>query len=305
MRGPLIPPFYAGEIGRRIDARAAAGKPVVGKHFGQPTAGAPAAAIAVAKQVLERDPLCYFESLPLRERIARHYADHYGLRVASEQGLLTAGASAALVATYAALFRAGDRIAVVSPGYPAFRNAMRAMGLQPVQIHCGAAQGYKPRAEQIAVLDPVPAGLIVASPANPTGAMLNRSELHDLVEICRERQIVLIADEVNHGISFGARAVSALECSPNAVVINSLSKCYRMTGWRLGWMVVPDAWSAPISDYLVNMFLTPSSIAQHAALAAMEETADLQRWVDVYAGNRTRLSRGLAGVWSCPVSVDT
>jgi aspartate/methionine/tyrosine aminotransferase len=281
MRGPLIPPFYAGEIGRRVEARAAAGKPVVAMHFGQPTAGAPAAAIAVAKQVLDRDPLGYFESLPLRERIARHYADTYGVSITSERVLLTAGASAALIATYAALFRAGDRIAVVSPGYPAYRNAMRAMGLQPIEIHSGAEQGYKPRPEQLAALDPAPAGFMVASPANPTGAMLGRSELQALVEICRERQTLLISDEVYHGISFGARAVSALECSAHAIVINSFSKLYRMTGWRLGWMVVPDAWAASISDYIINMFLTPSSIAQHAALAAMNEPADLQHWVDI------------------------
>jgi aspartate/methionine/tyrosine aminotransferase len=293
-RGPQIPPFYAGEIGRRGALRVRAGLPLLAMHFGQPSAGAPSAALAAAHRELDRDPLGYWESVPLRERLARHYQDTYGVTVAPERILLTAGASAGLVAAFAALFRAGDRVALVCPGYPAYRNTLRALGLVPLELRCGREQGYKPTPAMLEALDPAPAGLVLASPANPTGTMLDAGELAGLLDACRHRGIRVISDEIYHGISFGARAVSALEHDAEAIVINSFSKLYRMPGWRLGWMVVPQDWAAGISAYLINMFLTPASLAQHAALAAMDETRDLQHWVGIYARNRSRLLAGLA-----------
>lgn len=296
MRGARVSPFHAGEIGRRAAARARAGLPVLPMNFGQPTAGAPAAAIAVAHQRLDHDALGYTESIPLMERIARHYREDYGVEVAPSRIVLTAGASAAFVGAFASLFRRDDPVALVVPGYPAYRNTLNAMGLVPQEFRCGAEQGFRPTAAQIAALDPVPAGLVLASPANPTGAMLGREELQAVVDVCRERGIQLISDEIYHGISYGSRAVSALECDPEAVVVNSFSKLYRMPGWRLGWVVVPEAWAPAVGASLMNMFLTPSTLAQHAALAAMDVPEDLAHWVRIYAGNRRRLLQGLAGL---------
>lgn len=298
MKGPTIPPFYASEIGRRGAARARAGLPVFPMNFGQPTAGAPRAAIDVAHRILDSDPLGYWESVPLRESLATHYSQTYGVEVDPERILLTPGASAGLVAAFAALFRPGDRVALVRPGYPAYRNTLRALGLVPVEIPCTRERQYRPSAEQLAAIDPAPAGFILASPANPTGMMVDERELAQFANVCRERGIQLISDEIYHGITFRGRAASALECDPRAVVINSFSKLYRMPGWRLGWMVVPPEYAPAISAYLINMFLTPSTLAQHAAQAAMamEQREDLDHWVGVYARNRTRLIEGLSAM---------
>lgn len=296
LRGPNIPPFYADEIGRLASARAHAGLEVVTMHFGQPTAGAPAVAIEQAHLHLDQNPLGYYQSVALSERLSRHYAETYGVKVDHNRILLTAGASAGLVSAFAALFKPGDEVAVVTPGYPAYRNTLNAMGLKPVEIRCTAEQDFKPDAKSVAALDPVPAGFILASPANPTGATLDASAMSDMTAVCKERGIHLISDEIYHGITFGNRAVSALESDPDAIVINSFSKLYRMPGWRLGWMVVPRAWASRFSAYLINMFLTPPTLAQYAALAAMDVEDDLHAWVDIYRQNRDRLISGLGKI---------
>lgn len=293
MKGPVIPPFYAGEVGRRGAIRLRAGQPVITMNFGQPSAGAPKAALEAARRAMDSDPLGYWESQQLRERLAAHYVETYGVTVEPERILLTAGASAALVTVFMALFRPGDRVAVVRPGYPAYRNSLLALGLVPVEIDCTRSPGYRPTPEQLAALDPAPAGFILASPANPTGAMVGKQELAAFAEVCRERGIQLISDEIYHGITFGERAVSALECDPDIVVVNSFSKLYRMPGWRLGWMVLPQQYVRPVHAYLINLFLTPSALAQHVALAAMDQYEDLGRWVKIYARNRLRLIEGL------------
>lgn len=294
MRGPSVTPFYAGDIGVRGAARVRAGLPFIPMHYGQPSAGAPPAAIAAAQRVLDRDPLGYTELLELREKIVAYYAATHGVDVHIDRVLLTAGASAALVAAYAALFRPGDRVAMLRPGYPAYRNTLTALRLEPVEIHCGPGQGFHPAPAQLEALQPAPQGFVVASPANPTGAMLDSQQLSALLSTCRARGIRVISDEIYHGISFGRRAVSALEIDSGTIVINSFSKLYRMPGWRLGWMVVPRDWAAQIHSYLINMFLTPSTLAQHAAIAAMDEHEDLERWVRIYERNRSRLMEGLA-----------
>lgn len=293
LRGARVTDFHAAEVGRRAARRAAAGLPVVPMHYGQPSCGAPPAAIAAAHRVLDSDPLGYFESEPLIGKIARHYQDAYGLEVDPARILLTAGASAGLVAAYACLFRHGDRVAMTTPGYPAYRNALVALGLQPLELRTTAANGYQLEAADLDALQPAPQGLLLASPANPTGAMLDRDHFMALANACRRRGIQLISDEIYHGMTFGKRAVCALEVEPEAVVVNSFSKLYRMPGWRLGWMVVPKRWARSINACLINFFLTPSTLAQHAALAVMDEPEDLQRWVEVYRGNGSRLLEGL------------
>ena len=207
--------------------------------------------------------------------------------------LLTAGASAGLVAAFTSLFRTGDTVALCNPGYPAYRNTLRALGMEPLEIACGADRDFKFAPDLLDSLEQPPAGLVLASPANPTGAMLDSRALSAVTTCCRDRGIHLISDEIYHGITFGEAAVSALESDQELIVINSFSKLYRMPGWRLGWMVAPEEWVETISANLINMFLTPPTLAQHAALAAMGEPQDLLREVASYRENRDILVRGL------------
>jgi aspartate/methionine/tyrosine aminotransferase len=296
LKGAEIPPFYAGVIGKLGLARRRAGLPLISMHFGQPSSGAPAPAIAEAHRALDHEPMGYFESAALVERLVRHYQETYGVSVAPERILLTAGASAGLVAAFAALFDHEDLVALVSPGYPAYRNTLRAMGLKSVEMHCERAESYRPSPAMLATLNPAPTGFVLASPANPTGAMLDAAALEEMVRYCRDTNTTLISDEIYHGITYDQPAVSALQFDDRAIVINSFSKLYRMPGWRIGWMVVPEDFAHQISAYLINMFLTPSTLAQHAALVAMDETADLQAGVETYRQNRQRLIAGLAGL---------
>ncbi len=294
VRGADVPPFHTSLIARRAAELARAGRGVVPMHFGQPTAGTPPAALAAARAALEADPIGYVESRELIARIARHYRETYGVEVAPARILLTAGASAALVAVFAALFAAGDRVAVGRPGYPAYRNALKALGRVAVEIDCEPAAGYRLTAAALRAAGAPLHGVVVASPANPTGAMLGRAELAALAAVCRERGLTLVSDEIYHGISYGARAVSALEVEPQAIVINSFSKLYRMPGWRLGWLVVPEALAARLSAYVVNFFLTPPTIAQYAALAAFDDPLELASVVGDYRRNRDQLIAALA-----------
>jgi aspartate/methionine/tyrosine aminotransferase len=294
MRGVDIPPFYAGQIGRRARELARTGREIVPMHYGQPTAGTPPAARAAAARMLAEDPTGYVELPELVERLVRHYRDSYRLEIEPGRVLLTNGASAALVVAFAALFAPGDAIGVGRPGYPAYRNVLKALGREAVEIDLGAAEGFRLTAARLAGVRRPLHGLVVASPANPTGAMLDRAELAALAAACRARGTRLIADEIYHGISFGAPAVCALEVEPDAVVINSFSKFFRMPGWRLGWMVVPAALAARLSAYVVNFFLTPATVSQHAALAAFDDLAGLADSVRVYARNRELLLREFA-----------
>ena len=294
LRGADVPPFHTSLIARRAGELARSGREIIPMHFGQPTAGTPAPARAAALAALEADPVGYIESRELVARIARHYREAYGVELAPARILLTAGASAALVALFAALFAPGDRVALGRPGYPAYRNALKALGRVAVEIDCDPAAGYRLSAAALRAQEGPLHGVVVASPANPTGAMLGAPELAALAAVCRERAITLITDEIYHGISFGGRAVSALEVDPGAIVVNSFSKLYRMPGWRLGWLVVPEAIAARLSAYVVNFFLTPPTIAQYAALAAFDDPAELARVVADYRANRDLLLTELA-----------
>jgi aspartate/methionine/tyrosine aminotransferase len=294
LRGADVPPFHTSLIARRAGELARSGREIIPMHFGQPTAGTPATARTAALAALEADPVGYVESRELIARIARHYRETYGVELAPSQILLTAGASAALVAVFAALFAPGDRVALGRPGYPAYRNALKALGRTAVEIDCDPAVGYRLTAGALRAAAGPLHGVVVASPANPTGAMLGGPELAALAAVCRERALTLISDEIYHGISFGARAVSALEVDPQAIVINSFSKLYRMPGWRLGWLVVPEAIAARLSAYVINFFLTPPTISQYAALAAFDDPAELAAVVADYRRNRDLLLAELA-----------
>jgi len=284
-----IDPFQAIAVSGLAHRLKAEGRSVIHMEFGQPSTGAPAAAIAAAHRVLDNDPMGYWESPELKARIVQHYADWYGVTIKPTQIILTNGASPGLVMALNMSFNPGERIAFARPGYVAYRNNCRALHLEPVEVPCGEAERYQMTAKALAAMDPAPQGLILASPANPTGTIIPREELEAIAQVCRERGIVIISDEIYHGISYGMETPSILEVEPQALVVNSFSKYWSMAGWRLGWLIVPEHGIDAARARMGNLFLTPPSLAQHAGLVAMNCTAELEANLATYARNRALL----------------
>jgi aspartate/methionine/tyrosine aminotransferase len=284
-----IDPFHALEINRMANALQAEGRPVIHMEVGQPSTGAPRAAIAAAHQVLDADAMGYWESPLLKARLARHYQETYGLEVAADRFILTCGASPALVLALTSCFSPGDRIALARPGYVAYRNTLKALHLQPVEIACGPESRFQLTAEALAALDPAPDGVIVASPANPTGVIILPEEMAAIAAVCRERSIRIVSDEIYHGLSYVGPARSMLEFAPDALVINSFSKYFSMVGWRLGWLLAPEEELHRTRAISANLFLTAPSLSQHAGLAALDSKAELEGHVATYARNRALL----------------
>lgn len=286
---PDVTPFYAISIAKQAYARQTQGLPAYHMEFGQPTAGAPKAAIAAAHRVLDRDSMGYWESPSLKSRLAQHYHSFYGVEITPQRIPITMGASTALTLALNILFAPGDHIALARPGYPCHRNTMHALHLVPQEIACGPDTRFQITAAHIAALNPAPRGLLIASPANPTGSMIDFAELQKIVEICRERNIILLSDEIYHQLTYAERAHSILELTQDAIVINSFSKYYCMAGWRLGWLVVPEKLATCFDTYIGNLFLTPPSLAQHAALEALDAKAELDENILTYRANRELL----------------
>ena len=288
-----IDPFHAIGISTLAHKLKAEGASIIHMEFGQPSTGAPQAAIAVAHEMLDADRGGYWESAPLRARIARHYLETYGVTVAPERIILTCGASPALVLALASVFNPGDRIALARPGYVAYRNTLKALHMEPVEIACGAESRFQLTAAHLAALDPAPAGVIVASPANPTGTIIEPAELEAIAKVCRERGIRIVSDEIYHGLSYVGPARSMLEFEPDTLVVNSFSKYFSMVGWRLGWLLAPQRDLSRARAYVGNLFLTAPSLSQHVGLAAMDERAELDANVEVYRANRDLLLAAL------------
>ena len=286
-------PFHAIGLSRLAHQLKAEGRSIIHMECGQPATGAPRAAIARAHRVLDMDAMGYWESAPLKARLAGLYQDRYGLAVDPARIILTCGASPALVLALSSRFRPGDRIALARPGYVAYRNTLRALGMVPVEIACGAAVRYQLTAAALGALSPPPAGVILASPANPTGTIIPPAELADIAALCRARGIGVISDEIYHGLSYAGPTHCMLEFEPDADVISSFSKYFSMAGWRLGWLLVPPGRVELANAYASNLFLTAPSLSQHAALAAMECRDELDGHVAVYAANRARLLAAL------------
>ena len=284
-----IDPFRAIAVSALAHRLKAEGRSVIHMEFGQPSTGAPPAAIAAAHKVLDNDPMGYWESPGLKARIVQHYADWYGVTIDPTRIILTNGASPGLVMALNMSFNPGDRIAFARPGYVAYRNNCRALHLEPVEVSCGADERFQMTAKALAALDPAPKGLILASPANPTGTIIPREELAAIAKVCRERGIIIISDEIYHGISYGMETPSILEVAPDALVVNSFSKYWSMAGWRLGWLIVPEHGIDAAQARMGNLFLTPPSLAQHAGLVAMDCAAELDSHLATYARNRQLL----------------
>jgi aspartate/methionine/tyrosine aminotransferase len=291
-----IAPFIVMEVMRAAAEREVAGGEVLHLEVGQPGTSAPGSVLAAAHRALDEDGIGYTLALgidPLREAIARHYRTSYGVDVPARRIVVTTGSSGGFLLSFLAAFDAGDRVAIAEPGYPCYRNILATLGLVPVGLPVDGSTNFQPTAAMIEALDPPVAGLIVASPSNPTGTMLDRAALGALVAACRARGIRLISDEIYHGITYGTAATTAAALDPDAVVVNSFSKYFSMTGWRLGWLVVPDDLLKPIERLAQNLFISPPTLSQRAALAAFDCRAELDANVARYRVNRDWLLAAL------------
>ena len=289
-----IEPFHAIAISRLAHQLKMEGRSIIHMEFGQPSTGAPSKAIAKAHEILDSEAMGYWESPLLRQRIAERYETLYGVHVEPERIVLTCGASPALVLALSSVFEPGDRIAIARPGYVAYRNSLKALHLTPVEIACGPEDRFQLTAKHLAQLEPAPAGVIVASPANPTGTIIDPEELAAIARVCRERGIRIISDEIYHGLSYAGRTPSMLEFAPDALIVNSFSKYFSMAGWRLGWLLTPKGEDLDRARaYVGNLFLTAPSLSQHAGLAAMDCIDELEGHIDVYRANRELMLRAL------------
>jgi aspartate/methionine/tyrosine aminotransferase len=290
-RRGLVPPFIAMDVLRAANEREAQGHSVIHLEVGQPGTPAPAAVLAAARQALAEDRIGYTDALgiaPLREAIAGHYRDRYGIQVEPAEIIVTTGSSAAFQLAFLAAFELGDRVALAAPGYPAYRNILSALGLEPVLIEVGENAHYQPNPELLAEAGEL-AGLIVASPANPTGTMIGAAELARLAAYCHDRGIRLVSDEIYHGITYETAPQTARAFGAEPVVINSFSKYYSMTGWRLGWMVVPPDLARSVECLAQNFYISPPALSQLAALPVFGCRPELDGYVARYRANRDRL----------------
>ncbi|AHI01935.1 pyridoxal phosphate-dependent aminotransferase [Kutzneria viridogrisea] len=293
-----VPPFHVMEVVSAAAERQRLHGDLVSLAAGQPSTPAPAPVREAAARAIAEHALGYTEQLgipELRAAIAGHYASRYGLAVGPEQVVATTGSSGAFLLAFLAAFEAGDRVALPRPGYPAYRNILSALGCQVVDLPCGPETGFQPTVEMLEALDEPIRGLVVASPANPTGTVLGAKELARIASWCEAHEVQLVSDEIYHGISYGEQLDCAWQTSRESIVVNSFSKYFSMTGWRLGWMLLPHRLLRAVDCLTGNFTLCPPAMAQHAAVAAFspESYAEVESHVARYRANRDLLVGGL------------
>ncbi len=299
-RAGAVDPFIVMDVLRDAQAMEASGVDVAHMEVGQPGGKAPRKVLEAARRAIEEDDLGYTEArgiAPLRERIAQYYAERHGVAVSPQRVFVTTGSSAAFTLALIAAFDTGARVGLANPGYPAYRNILHALNLKPVLLEAGPQAGWAPQAEEMSAhMAAGMKGALLASPVNPTGAMLSREELSALVRVVEEAGGIYISDEIYHRLTYTEEAETALAYSDNVFVINSFSKYYAMTGWRVGWMVVPEALCRAVEVLAQNMFINAPTISQYAALAAFDATDELEERKRQYAENRALLLRELPGM---------
>lgn len=293
-----VPPFMVMDVMAAAARIEAAGGHVIHMEVGQPAAGAPKTAIAAAHAALEAGRIDYTSALgipSLRERIARHYRDAYGCTVSPERIVVTTGSSGGFILAFLSMFEPGDRVAVTVPGYPPYRHILTALGCEPVLIETTNETRHALTGEALlAAHRKAPLkGVLVGSPANPTGTMMSKEALSSLIAAAEDAGIRFISDEIYHGLDYAFPAVTAAELSPHALVINSFSKYFCMTGWRVGWMVVPDIMVRPIERLQQNLSISVPSLSQIAAEAAFDGAAEMEEIKHGYQENRRILIEGL------------
>ncbi|MCK1449794.1 aminotransferase class I/II-fold pyridoxal phosphate-dependent enzyme [Bradyrhizobium sp. 35] len=293
-----VPPFMVMDVMAAAARIEAAGGHVIHMEVGQPAAGAPKTAIAAAHVALEAGRIDYTSALgipSLRERIARHYRDAYGCDVSPERVVVTTGSSGGFILAFLAMFEPGDRVAVTVPGYPPYRHILTALGCEPVLIETTNETRHALTGEALlAAHRKAPLkGVLVGSPANPTGTMMSREALAGLIAAAEDAGIRFISDEIYHGLDYAFPAVTAAALSDHALVINSFSKYFCMTGWRVGWMVVPEILVRPIERLQQNLSISVPSLSQIAAEAAFDGAAEMEEIKHGYQENRRILIEGL------------
>ncbi|MGO4124634.1 aminotransferase class I/II-fold pyridoxal phosphate-dependent enzyme [Inquilinus sp. YAF38] len=291
-----VPPFIVMDVMTAAAAREKTHGDVLHLEVGQPSTPAPAGVLAAAQAVLRDDKIGYTVALgvpPLRQAIADHYGRAYGTAVTPGQVVVTTGSSGAFLLAFLAAFDVGDRVALAAPGYPAYRNILTALGIEVVEIPAGPDTRYQPTPELLEKHGGKLDGLIIASPANPTGTMLSPEALAELTAYCDSRSIRLVSDEIYHGITYGMGTATALQTSGSAIIVNSFSKYYSMTGWRLGWLVLPEELLRPVECLAQNLTISPPTLSQYAAVAAFDCGEELDRNVVRYARNRSLLLEAL------------
>jgi aspartate/methionine/tyrosine aminotransferase len=293
-----VPPFMVMDVMAAAERIEAAGGHVIHMEVGQPAASAPKSAIAAAHAALDSARIDYTSALgiaSLRERIARHYRDTYGCTVDAGRIVITTGSSAGFILAFLAMFEPGDRVAVTLPGYPPYRHILTALGCEPVLIETSSDTRHALTGEALlAAHRKTPLkGVLVASPGNPTGTMMSREALSSVIVAAHDAGIRFISDEIYHGLDYAFAAVTAAELSPDALVINSFSKYFCMTGWRVGWMVVPEALVRPIERLQQNLAISVPTLSQIAAEAAFDGRADMEAIKHGYQENRRILIEGL------------
>jgi aspartate/methionine/tyrosine aminotransferase len=296
-----VPPFMVMDVmaaAARIEAQ---GRRVVHMEVGQPAAPAPSTAIAAAKTALGSARIGYTEALgipSLRARIARHYAESYRLDVDPARIVVTTGSSAGFILAFLALFEPGDRVAVARPGYPPYRHILTALGCEPVPVEISADTRWSLTVESLLALHRISPlqGVLIASPANPTGTMMTGRALGDLIAAAEGEGIRVISDEIYHGLDYAFAAETAARLSDRALVINSFSKYFCMTGWRIGWMVVPEPLVRPVERLQQNLAISVPTLSQIAAEAAFDGRAEMEKIKHGYEENRRILLEGLPDV---------
>ena len=291
-----IPPFIVMDVLRAANQRQAEGGDVLHLELGQPATGAPAGVIEAAHEMLDKDLLGYTEAfgmLSVRKRISEYYTKTNDISIDPERIIITTGSSGGFVLAFMAAFEVGDRVAISDPGYPGCRNILLGLGVEPVLVQTNADTKFQPTPELLDKIDGKIDGLIVASPSNPTGTMLGEQQLRALSDYCGERKIRLISDEIYHGITFAKPGVSALTFDNNSIAINSFSKYFSMTGWRVGWMVVPIDLHRSVECLAQNFFISAPTLSQFGAGAAFDCIEELDMNVSRYAENRKILLKEL------------
>ncbi|NIZ14003.1 pyridoxal phosphate-dependent aminotransferase [Phaeobacter sp. HF9A] len=289
-----VDPFIVMDVMEAARKAEEQGRHIIHMEVGQPSTGAPSGARRALAQALDQDAMGYTVALglpALRRRIAQLYGEWYNVDLNPERVVVTPGSSGAFILSFTSLFDSGDRVGIGAPGYPSYRQILSALGMQPVDIETSADNRLQPVAADLRGQNL--AGLMVASPANPTGTMLDKPALASLMQAAEEEGASFISDEIYHGLEYEAKAVTALEISDQAYVINSFSKYFSMTGWRVGWMVVPEDHIRTIERIAQNMFICAPHASQVAALAAIDCREELEGNLAVYAKNRQLMLKGL------------
>jgi aspartate/methionine/tyrosine aminotransferase len=292
-----IPPFRVMDILRTVNERTARGEDIIHLQVGQPSDGAPPAVIDYMIETMKRDPRQgYTEALgmtPLRERIAQWYKDYYQLDIPASRIAITVGASGGFILSFRSVFEIGAKVAIAVPGYPPYRGILQSLGLNLVEINTTAASNYQPTLEHLENLEEKIQGLIITSPSNPTGTVIDAEELRKIAAWCDANDVVLISDEIYHGITFGTKAETALRYSDNAIIVNSFSKYFAMTGWRLGWLVLPENVVPRVKSLSESLVVAPPTPGQHAAWKIFDHIDVLDSYVARYRTNLATLKREL------------